>query len=200
MGNITIKPEKIIKLGRKVVDWAKLKYDFMNEPDITLTEFLKKRGMSINNNKTLGWVTERTENQKKRVEELAKKEIQKGIDGVSEVRQRQAFLARFLQMKGAEKLKDVKPGDISEDDARKLAVTGMQEERRALGMENNGSQGGTFTQVNINAKTNFDKLIESLDYEGLLKFIADIKRERARRTIQQNADNKSGQVQEGEIV
>lgn len=195
-----INPPKVLKRGRRVVNWAKLKYDFMNEADVTLTDFLKKRGLNINNNTTGGWVTERTEAQKKRVEQLAKKEMQKGIDVVSEIRQRQANLARFLQMKGAEKLKDVMASDITVDDARKLAVTGMQEERKALGMDSNGAQGNSFTQVNINAKTNFDKLIESLDYEGLLRFIADIKRERARRTIQQNADNKPGQTEEGTVI
>jgi hypothetical protein len=82
-----------------------------------------------------------------------------------------------MQLKGMAKLKDLNPTNV--DEARKLVVSGLQEERRALGME--GAGGQSLTQVNIYPKTNLDKIIEKLDYAGILQLIADVKRTRARK-------------------
>lgn len=195
--------EVVEKKGRRTIyDWVQLKHEFLTGDWRSVREFQKSKGLTNKTSrKYRGWVREREEYKGKIVEAQTKRAIQKEVEDVSDVRARQARLSRFMQMKGAEKLKEVESKDLTPDDARKLVVTGMQEERRALGIEGvPGQGGGTFNQININAKTNFDKLIETLDYEGLIKFIANIKRERTRRTIQQDVEGGAGEIQEGETV
>jgi len=66
------------------------------------------------------------------------------------------------------------------DDARKLILTGMEQERAALRVGKGGAK--SLTQVNVNLpKTRFDELVNDQDFEGLLRFITDIRRERTRR-------------------
>lgn len=188
------------KPKRRVYDWEKLKHEFMTGNWPSLVEFQRQKGLkNTSNAKFRGWVREREEFQKKMTEEVAKKAIQREMDEAADVRIRQARLSRFLQAKGAEKLKNAKQEDISIEEARKLTITGMEQERKALGLDGNNG-GGNYTQVNINSRTNFDKLIEGLDYEGLLEFIAKIKRERTRRTLQEGVIDSTGEIQDGEVI
>ena len=195
-----IKAPDIRRTRQTIFDWDKIKQEFLTGNWRSLKEFKRSKGIKDTTVlKFRGWVKEREIHQKQLVEDSAKKTLQKEIEAVSDIRLRQVRLSRFIQMKGAEKLRNAKTEEISIDDARKLVVTGMQEERKALGIDESGS-GNSFTQVNINGRTNFDKLIEGLDYEGLLQFIAKIKRERTRRAIQQTNVDSTGKVQDGEIV
>ncbi len=70
------------------------------------------------------------------------------------------------------------------EDARKLVVSGLQEERSALGLDKPINN----TQVNIGivkngAKTTLDKILEYATYVELLEMIAEIKKEKARRAL-----------------
>ncbi len=63
----------------------------------------------------------------------------------------------FLWGSVAEALKAVNdPAKINVEDARKLVVSGMEQERRALGIEGGATQ--NLTQINIGPKTSVDKL------------------------------------------
>lgn len=195
------KPTKTKNSGKRLYNWEKMKREFFMGDYLTLKDFLEEKGLNnYKNPKYNGWVRERIEFQKKLTEDAAKKAIQKEMDDTVEVRIRQARLARFLQAKGAEKLKNVKPDDLSVKDASKLVIDGMEQEREALGVNAKVTNNNTFNQLNIGGKTNFDKLIEGLDYEGVLRFIAEIKRERTKRTLPEGVDGGTGEVPDGEVV
>lgn len=184
-------------------NWDKLKQEYLTGDWVSVREFLRDRGISLNNvNQVSGWSREKKELSAKTIEVTKEKLIQGDASEITKIRERQARLARFLQLKGAKVLE--KEGlDITPDDARKMVVAGLQEERKAVGIEGSGGDKGntSLTQININGpKTNLDKLVESLDYEGLLGLIADLKRERTRRFIPASATNSSGEVQEGKII
>lgn len=184
-------------------NWDKLKQEYLTGDWVSVRDFLRDRGISLNNvNQVSGWAKEKKQLAEKTIEVTKEKLIQGDASEIVKIRERQARLARFLQLKGMKVLE--KEGlDITPDDARKLVIGGLQEERKAVGMEGGGDKGGTsLTQININngPKTNLDKLVESLDYEGLLGLIADLKRERTRRSIPATSTNSTGEVQEGKII
>lgn len=177
-------------------NWEKLKAEFLAGEWKSVLEFLDEKKIPRSNSiNTTGWVKDKRAIQEKALEESTKKLVKDDVEDAIKVRKRQARLARFMQMKGANVLKEM-PIETTEE-ARKLVVAGMQEERSALGM-NKGKQ--SLTQINIGAKTNLDKLVDKLDYEGLLELIAELKRERAGRPVRQAASGGKPEIEEGEII
>lgn len=159
-------------------DWSKLKAEFLAGEAPTVKGFLEDKGIPHSNiPKTFGWVKEREEMRKNAITMATQKALQMDAESIFDTRQRQARLARFMQLKGAAKLKDAEPANA--DEARKLVVSGLQEERRALGLEGGGGQ--NLTQINVYPKTNIDKMLENMDYAGVLGLIAEVKRLRAGR-------------------
>ena len=161
----------------KFRNWIKLKRDFLEGDYVTLIEFLKKKGIPYDANhkpkQVSGWMGEKQKLESKAL--LAAKDsiVQGGKVDITKIRLRQQRISRFMQLKGETALEDSKVKDVEE--ARKLVVSGMEQERRALGMEGGGKQ--SLTQINIEApKTNLDRLIEKLNYEGILELIAELKR------------------------
>jgi len=180
-----LQTETKIKL-RPTYNWDALKLEFMRGPWNSVSAFRAYKKMPpINkssrvNNMMNGWGKEKMELISKAAKLAAQTLVADKMEEFKKVRERQATLARKMQEKGEEILPKLDPKNIEE--ARKLIQTGMQEERNALGL---GEKGGasSLTQVNVNLpKTKFDNLIDGGDFESILKFIADIKRERIRRT------------------
>ena len=187
------------KLGQQQKnDWQALRAEFLSGPWLSLRSFLRDKGL---NDKivwapTRGWVAEKKAMKQQIIDTTKEQIIDEDVRDINSVRLRQARLARFLQLKGLDAVKDKTIENI--DDARRFIVSGLQEERHALGMEGGGNT--SLTQININPKTNLDKLVEGLDYEGILRLIADLKRERVRRTLPKPTSESTGTVEEGETL
>lgn len=182
--------------ARKKYNWEKLKAEFIAGDWLNVTEFFRDKNIPMSNSsKTVGWGDEKQKYEKEVLTAASKKMLSQDVEDITKVRSRQARLAKFMQLKGMNKLQTTEVNNL--DEARKLMVSGMQEERRALGMEGNKQ---SLTQINIGGpKTNLDKLVEKLDYEGLLGLIAQLKRERARRTLPDPDEQSVGTVEEGRV-
>jgi hypothetical protein len=184
------------KSSRKY-NWEKLRAEFIAGEWLSIAQFFKDKKISISNQKrTVGWVDAKKKHQKEVFRNSSKQLMDGEIQNIVEIRNRQARLARFLQLKGMNALqaKDVQ----TVEDARKLVVSGMDEERRVVGMDGAAKQ--SFTQINIGPKTNLDKLVEKMDYEELLGLIAQLKRERAGRSLPNTASESGSEIEEGEVV
>lgn len=185
------------KAGRTHYDWINLKAEFISGDWLSIKDFFKEKGIPIANYvKTKGWLEARKGSKEKALEISTEKLIQSDISNIMDMRDRQARLARYMQLKGAEKLKELDVTNI--DEARRLIATGMKEERVSLGAETGK---GNMTQININTgpKTNLDRLVEGANYEELLGLIAELKRERARRSSAETPPESDGEVEEGGI-
>ena len=166
-------------------NWPVLKLEFMRGSWMTTAQYRRDKKFPPDEKsdymtiKMRGWTTEK----QKLIAEAAKNAtgdlLAIKTEEFKKMRERQVKLAQMMQLKGAEGLQDLKPEDVEQ--ARKLLLSGLQEERAALGVnEKGGSQ--NLTQVNVNLpKTSFDKIIDGQDYEGILRLIANVRRERTRR-------------------
>jgi len=178
-------------------NWSKLKREFLLGEWVNISSFLRDKGIPLANFKqAAGWLQEKNELEKRRTESTKTALVEKEVDSIADVRSRQARLAKFMQLKAAAKLKNADIETV--DEARRMAISGMREERKALDMEG-GKQ--SLTQINIKLpQTNLDKLVEKSDYEGILKLIADLKREKSRRLGTATSGGSTTEVQEGEAV
>ena len=166
-------------------DWIALKIEFLKGPWLTLADFYRYKGMSTNNSDlklhAKGWLDEKAKIKKMALEKATKDLVEDEANNIKLVMERQANDARFLQEKGKQGLEKLVP-ETSED-ARKLWVTGVEQERNAIKFANEikgGGEKGSSTTVNIKLpKTRLDELIDGLDYSGTLRLIAELKRARA---------------------
>lgn len=189
-------------MAKRKYDWIKLKQEFLQGDWLTVRDFLREKEIPISNEiQCTGWIEEKKENQRAALLASTDEMVKQDSQNIAEARKRQARLSRFMQMKAAKAMQNLEPDNI--DEARKLLVDGLKEERKALGMDNSSSRGGSqnLTQFNINfAKTNFDKLLEETDYEGVLRLIADVRKERNRRVGEEASPDSEQEVKEGETV
>lgn len=161
-------------------DWYKLKNEFVAGNWLTVADFF--RGQCIKNNSrsrlsARGWLEDRRKYQ----EEVAFKTRQKVVEDEVAIRYRQQKLSHRLQLKGIKELENLPVRNV--DDARKLVVDGMREEREALGMDNRKLKNTNLTQVNVSIpKTNFDALLDNATHEELIELLVAIRAERARRS------------------
>lgn len=183
------------KLGK--YNWDKLRAEFISGEWSSVTQFLTVKKVPLYNRaKTKGWVDAKLKYRKEVFESSSRQLMDSDISNLQEIRNRQARLARFMQLKGANTLQEKEVQTA--DDARKMIVSGMEQERKIAGLE--GATKQNFTQINIGPKTNLDKLIDKMDYEELLGLIAELKRERTRRTLQPATEQGRAEAEDGEIV
>jgi len=184
-------------------NWPKLKQEFLCGDWMEVRQFLRDKGISINNvSQVSGWAKEKKQLSIKAAKLAESKLIRDESGEIVKVRERHARIARFMQLKSMEVIKKSDSSNLSPDEARKMMIAGLDQERKALGIDGNNSGGGTsLTQINVNlAKTNLDKLVEGLNYEGILQLIADLKRERDGRFISATSNSSPRKAQEGEII
>ncbi len=170
-------------------DWMSLKMEYLKGPWKLVEDFRKAKGFPPVSKsqqfykKTKGWRGEKDKMMQKALEIATGRLAKHTTDDIEEVRARQARLARWLQLKGTSALQKIEGENIDVDNARKLVVAGLKEERAALGLDGTGKGvSPQLTQVNVNLpKTNIDAMINNMSYEELLEFIAEVKRERTRR-------------------
>lgn len=162
-------------------NWLSLKNQFITGDWVTISDFLRDKGIKDNSRNRLhtkNWILERKEYQ----EEIYRKAREELIEKKVNVRIRQAEKARKMQEKGEESLNTLEPTTIEE--ARRLIVSGLREERAALGISEieKGSSSSNLTQVNVSLpKTRFDEIIDGQDFEGILRLLAEVKKEKERR-------------------
>lgn len=161
-------------------DWLQLKHRFITGGWLTVADFFRDQGVKDNSRArlhTVGWIEERRQYQKEIIRKTQEQTLEKEIN----VRVRQQKISQKMQIVGLEGLERSKLSDIDTKTALKMLVSGMQEERAALGIE--GNKQLVMTQVNVNQlpKTHLDEMIEKASYEELLQMIAEIKRLREQR-------------------
>ena len=185
-------------------DWDKLKMEFLAGDFFSVSEFLRSKNMPTAETAgsmqraTAGWTEEKRRLKQQSVERSAKRMFLGEYEQLEEVRLRQARLARYLQIKGASKLKTLEPQTV--DEARRLIVSGIEQERKSLETDRAQGRPSSLTQVNIGTvNTTFDKMVENLNYEQLLEFIAELKRERIGRTLPPLDTGSQQEVEDGQI-
>ena len=160
-------------------DWLRLKSTFVTGHWLTVASFFRDQGIKNNSRSrqsARGWHEERRKYQ----ESIALKTRQKVIEDEVSIRSRQHKIAKQMQLKGVRDLNRLDVRNV--DDARKLVVDGMREERTALGLDNIRRE-ANLTQVNVSLpQTRFDDLLENASYEELLELIAAVRREKSRRS------------------
>jgi len=159
-------------------DWISLKNQFVIGNWLTVSNFFrdnKIKDNSRNRINTKGWIVERKEYQG----EVFRRAREQNTEEEVNIRLRQQKLAQKLQDKGMKKLQELPVKKIEE--ARKLLVSGLQEEREALGI--NRKSEANLTQADIRfPKTRFDKFLEGQDFEGILTLLIEVRKERLRRS------------------
>ncbi len=159
-------------------DWQKLQDEFVRGDWLSLRQFFKEKRVpysSYTRSRAKGWLKEKRDYQRLVIKKARKKVLEDEV----ELKVRQTRLAKAMQAKGIKELVDLEVKKA--DDARKLVVDGMREERRLLGLTDKEIP-ESLTQVNVSfPRTKFDEMIERMDYRELLEFAAELKRERVRR-------------------
>lgn len=162
---------------KKKYDWIKLKNDFVTGKYLTITDFFISKNVKNNSRSRInakGWIEDRKSYNESVLVETKGQILESEVD----IRLRQREIAKKLQEKGLEALNRLEVNNP--DDARKMITGGLEQEREALGLDNKHISA---TQVNFNVgRTNWDEKIEKMDYSELLQFIAEIKREKERRS------------------
>ena len=173
-------------MGMPKYDWPGIHKEFLQSDYLTVANFLRGKGMKLPSQsslvaqKTRGWGKEKNMIRDGAATDAAAQSWRNEFSNTGEVRARQARLARFLQLKAMAKIKNTEPATF--DEARKALATGLIQERDALGVGPK-IENQSLTQVNINLpKTKFDKMIEEMDYEQIIKFIAELKKLKSRGT------------------
>lgn len=157
-------------------DWYKLKSEFISGNWLTITTFFKEK--SIRNNSysrscARGWLQERRLLQ----ERLLAQAQEDMIETEAKMRVRQQKIAKQLQLKGLAQLQNAEIKNA--EDARKLITTGMQEERKALGLEGNETALRHLSRPS--PLTDLDDFIEKLTYVEMVELMSEIKRMEADR-------------------
>lgn len=183
---------------RKEYNWSGLKIEFLKGKWLNVSSFLKDKGIPVGGSsiyETKGWREEKKVLSKKVLEIATGEILEENVNDEKQVRTRQAGISRHMQLKGMEALRTMAPANIEE--ARKLIQTGLIQERDALGISESKKGGATnLTQVNVNLpKTKLDQLIDGLNAEGILKLIAELRRQRELR-----AGAVSNSQSKGEII
>lgn len=166
--------------------WKDLKLEFLKGPWVSVEDFARDKGDDFPELsktiklKTIGWEVEKKALAPIVLEKASLSLIEAKAKQLQRVQQRHVKLAKLMQNKGQEALGELEVTDIEQ--ARKLLLTGMEQERAALKIGEKGGGSQNLTQVNVNlSKTKFDEILDGQDLEGLLELIANIRREKARR-------------------
>lgn len=179
---------------RQKYDLHKMKVEFLKGPWRSVGEYLKEKygeefykrnRRNFYHFYTKGWAKEKHHLQERAMELATQKYLDEMIDDEKEVRARQHRIGKLLQSKGIKSLKYAFPKTFNE--ITKLIEIGVNIERKALGLDKKKEKPvpSRLTQVNIEklniAKTRFDELLEKLDYRGILRLIAEVRKEKSRR-------------------
>lgn len=116
---------------KRIHDWQILKNQFTVGKWLTVADFFRDNKIKNNSRSrtsTRGWIKER----RHYIEKINLQAQQKFVEDETAIRVRHQKVALELQIKGLKELEKQPVRSI--DDARKLIVDGMREEREALGL------------------------------------------------------------------
>ena len=195
--------DALVKNHRPRYDWDLLKHEFMNGPWDSVVAFCKDKGFMIEDKKTKlifrrtkGWAGEKQKMMALAARNIPIDPLKREYEMAQSAKDRHIRMAKFLQQRGLAAIRKIDPK--SADEARKMISTGIEQERLALGLDREKGGQPSLTQVNLNfPKTQLDSLIHGRDFAGLLKLVADIRRERARRTGEPGNTESKGEVING---
>lgn len=177
-------------------NWDALKLDFYKSDFLKISDWWanKKQPQPPNMaDKTLGWVDEKNKFLKKNLSATRNSLMTPNDKNPEIVRKKQLNYAQYLQLHAYSYLIDHDPD--SAEDARKMMISGMEQERELLGMTNKAMRTPNLTQVNVNLpKTKVDELLDKMDVHQLLEFVAELKRERSRRALPKSSRKDQGEV------
>ena len=131
-------------MGKTIYDWEKIKGEFKRGNIGTVQEFLRFKNIKFSGyigKITTGWIQEREEYKKKLEQVKDQKAIESEAETEAQVRARQAKIARSIVARGLKALAETdeqgKPLHKIEnvDQARRLIVDGLKEERSALDLD-----------------------------------------------------------------
>lgn len=153
------------------INWLSLKNDYIYGPGGSVLAFLKEKNIKYSGYTSRivkGWKKDR-DNYLKEVETVTRiKTVEKISESETQIRARQAVAAKKLQDMGMEVLDKLEPDTVQE--ARKMVVDGLREEREAIGLNKKGQ-----TTVNIanfpTMQTRFGKALEDMTYKELTKVL-----------------------------
>lgn len=160
----------------KKINWIQLKHDYVFDSNESVSDFLKQQGFKLNgytSRKTFGWSDERKTFQDRLDKEIASKTIDKVSDTESEIRARQVRLAKKLQTKALEALEKFSP--TSAEEARRMLVDGLKEEREATGINKNNQTVGTNIFDNPIMKTRYAEPLKKMNYDQLIRVLQRLK-------------------------
>lgn len=158
-------------MAKKKYDWVKLKNEYLRSPHTTATSFLRDSNISINGyvaNMVTGWRREKTGYKKALEQSTDKKVVAQLSNDVAKVRVRQAKIARNLQTKGLMGMIGQKVSTVEQ--ARKLILTGLEQERSALGLDKPSMQPSGDINVTL-IQTRFGQSLNNLDYGQLIAIL-----------------------------
>lgn len=170
-------------MSSKIYDWEKLKGEFKRGNISTIQEFLREKGIKFNGyiaKNTTGWVGEREEHKKKIEEERDKRAIEVQGESEAQVRARQAKIAKSLAIRGLQALSEVdeKGNPVhkieSVDQARRLVVDGLREERSALDLDKKIISTGNVNIAILN--TRYGEALKELSNGGLNQLIEGLRK------------------------
>jgi hypothetical protein len=205
--NLKTKAVTFSDKGYPKYNWAMLKLEFFQGPWSTASHFRREMGLRLPGGaenarivaKMKGWAEEKEEWQSKIIEKATDKLAKETEDDVKKVKARQARLARWMALKGAQALEGVDTDDLDPETARKLIVDGLKQEREALGVGKEKKGGGQGAQVHINLpETRLDEFIEKADYKDILRLVGEVRRRRTAISSGEVIDAEGeGEVQQG---
>ncbi len=136
----------IKKKGAPEFDWRTIKTDWIaknlrvGQKPFTLKQVAKKWNVAYGTVKNkayrYGWRGQLTESISDRDKRSLKEVRDRAMWDETEVRLRQAGMARVATAKAVEALKYIKASDLSPNEAFRLLKLGLEQERRALGIPN----------------------------------------------------------------
>lgn len=150
-------------------DWTKLKNEYIRGNTISAKDFLKENNVLITGSsyaKINGWQEEREQFQKELQEKTNEEVITKVAETTADIRARQAKTAKMLQFKGVKYISDKDKSPKNIDQARRLVVEGLREEREALDL--NRRELPQVGSVNIAVfNTRYGEMLKGLNYGQL---------------------------------
>jgi hypothetical protein len=150
-------------------DWLQLKHQFVTGSWFSLADFFRSKRVKYNSKsrtRAKGWLIERAKYQEKLTKQALDQLMVKDVS----TQYRLQKISRQLQLKGLQKLNQTT--DIDPKTAFKLLVTGLQEERKAYGLDSPVKP----KRQSINTgKTNLDLMVERMDYQELMVLISQLK-------------------------
>ncbi len=186
-----IEKENVIEIKldmAKQYNWLALKTEFFIGDWKNVSEFLRDKGFKVEKSisfMVLGWTLEKRMLVKKITENLMEQIVTDlHADKIEKLRKKQLDVSDKMLAIGEESLSNVNVKTISASDSRKMIVAAVQIQQSASGMNKNDGMSGNnkggdtnLTQVNLSLpKNNLDELLDGLDYEGLIKLLAELRR------------------------